>query len=371
MEVNVNVKPRLRFRAFYLFFIIFGVQTGVGILGAPRFIYQEAGRDAWVSILIAYLMQIIVVYVMVLVLRQYKNTDIFGIQVDLFGKWVGKALGAVYIIYFAASFFSILITYIEVVQIFLYPTLSSYMIGGLLLIIVVYAVLGGLRIIIGVTVIFPLLVQWFLILLYVPIIKMDWLHFLPMFQASIPELLHGARATSYSLSGFEIFFVLYPFIEDKEKVKLPMFLGMGYTTFLILITTVIVFGYYSLEDLHIIDFSVLAIFKSVSYTFIERLDFIVVAQWVFVIIPNLVLLMWAITYGMKRLYRVPQRIMVYIVSLIMLILASFIKYDIIISKLVDTISLIGFWLIFVYPLILLPLVWIKKKWRKLKGSAAQ
>ncbi|WP_274380099.1 GerAB/ArcD/ProY family transporter [Lederbergia galactosidilytica] len=122
MEINVNVKPRLRFRAFYLFFIIYGIQTGVGIIGAPRYIFREAGRDAWLSVIIAFLMQIIVTYVMLLILRQYKNADIFGIQVDLFGRWIGKILGTVYIVYFAASLFSIIITYIEVIQIFLYPT---------------------------------------------------------------------------------------------------------------------------------------------------------------------------------------------------------------------------------------------------------
>ncbi len=102
---------------------------------------------------------------------------------------------------------------------------------------------------------------------------MDWLHLLPMFQTSIPELLKGAKATIYSLSGFEVLFVLYPFIDNKEKAKLPIFLGMGYTSLLIFSMTVIVLGYFSLEDLSEVEFSVLAIYKSVSYTFIERLEF--------------------------------------------------------------------------------------------------
>lgn len=371
MEINVNVKPRLRFRAFYLFFIIPGIQIGVGILGVPRFIFVEAGRDAWISVLISFLMQVIAMYAMLLILEQYKNADIFGIQVDLFGKWIGKLLGTVYILYAAASLLSVLITYIEIVQIFLYPTLPAYVIGLLLLIIVVYAVLGGIRVVIGVMVIFPLTVQWLLILLYEPISRMDWTHLLPIFTASIPELLKGAKATTYSLSGFETLFMLYPFIDNKEKTKLPIFLGMGYATLLILVSTVIVLGYYSLEDLPEARFSTLAIFKSVSYTFIERLDFIVVAQWIFVIVPNLTLLLWAITYGTKRLYKIPQRIMVYTVAAIVLILASILKYDQVISKLVDTISQFGFWLIFVYPLVLLPIVFLKKKWQKHKGSASK
>ena len=53
MEVNINIKPSLRIRAFQLFFLMIGIQTAVGILGAPRYIFEKSHQDAWVSILIA------------------------------------------------------------------------------------------------------------------------------------------------------------------------------------------------------------------------------------------------------------------------------------------------------------------------------
>src|SRR5699024_10596625 len=126
MEVNLNVKPGLRIRAFYLFFIIPSIQIGVGILGAPKYIFEEANQDAWLSILIAFVYMIIVAWVMFIILNQYKNADIFGIQIDIFGNWIGKLLGTIYIAFFAAELLSVLLTYIEIVQIFLYPTIPTW-----------------------------------------------------------------------------------------------------------------------------------------------------------------------------------------------------------------------------------------------------
>src|SRR5699024_10896573 len=101
MDINLNVKPGLRIRDFYLFFIIPSIQVGVGVLGAPRYIFADARQDAWLAILIAFVYIIIVAFVMFIILNQYKNADNFGIQMDVFEKWIGKLLGPVYIVFFA------------------------------------------------------------------------------------------------------------------------------------------------------------------------------------------------------------------------------------------------------------------------------
>ncbi|RDW19846.1 GerAB/ArcD/ProY family transporter [Oceanobacillus chungangensis] len=364
MEINSNIKAHLQFPAFYLFFIMFGVQTGVGIMGAPKYIFIEAKQDSWVAILLAYILLIIIVSVMLLILKQYEDADIFGIQVDIFGKWIGKLFGTIYILYFFVNLLSILLNYIEVIKVYLFPTISSFILGLLFIILIAYCVLGGIRTIVGMIFFFVILTQWILFLLYDPISRMDWSHFSPMFQASFPEILQGTKATTYSISGFELLFILYPFIQNKDKIKLPLFLGLGYTIFNLLLVTVISIGYFSPVDLADLDWPTLSLFKNVSYSFIERLDNIIIFEWIMVILPNLVLLMWGMTYGMKRIYNVSQKSTLYIASIMVLILIIFIQHDKQVTMITDTIAQFGFWLLFVYPLFLLPIVLIKKKWRR-------
>ncbi|MGM8366821.1 GerAB/ArcD/ProY family transporter [Virgibacillus sp. W0181] len=367
MEIDLKIKPAFQIRAFYLFFIVSTNQIAVGVLNAPQNIFIATKQDAWIAILISYAYILFVILVMFYILRKYKNADIFGIQVDIFGKVIGRLLGTIYLIYFYFSFLLILLIYIEVSQIFIYPTMTSFIIALLILILVVYTVTGGLRVITGVAFLFFILTQWLLLLLYDPISRMDWDHLLPMFHTGAPELLKGIKASTPPLSGFEILFLIYPFVSNKEKAKWPVILGISYSVFILLLTTMIVIGYYSLQDIKNVEWTVLTLFKSVAYTFLERIDYIVVVEWMMLVIPTNVILMWGMTYGMKRLYNIPQRITLYIAAISILILASFIKSSHLIDRLQEIVSIVGIGLIYIYPLILLPFVVLKKKGQKKKG----
>lgn len=367
MEINLKVKSNLQIRAFYLFFIISGIQVTVGILNAPRDVFLIAGRDAWFAILIAFIYMLITVTVMLYILKQYNNADIFGIQIDIFGQWFGKVLGTIYILYFFGELLSVLQTYMLVIQIFIYPEFPTFILAILLMSLVVYAVLGGIRVIVGVIFIFGLLIPWIFLLLYDPVSRMEMSHFLPMFQSSVTELFQGAQTITYTFLGIEFLFIIYPFIQDKKKVKLPVYLGLTVTLCLVLFVTVISIGYFSLQDFERMDWPVLRLFKSVSFSFLERFDYIVVTEWMMVTLPTMILLMWAMTHGTKRLYRVAQKKTLYTATVLLIVISSSIKYSYHIQHINKFISLIGFWIVFVYPFVLLPFVLIKKKRRQHKG----
>lgn len=363
MKINLSIKKSEQIRAHYLFFIILGIQIGVGFLSAPRFIFKEAHQDAWISIIIAYFFMLLTVIVMLKILSSYENTDIFGIQVHLFGKWFGKFLGCLYLLFFMAELLSVLLAYIEVVQVFIYPTIHSFVIGSLLLILVVYSVIGGIRIVTGVVFLFVILSPWFFFLLYDPILRMESSHFLPILEASITDLLKGAKTSSFSFFGLELLFIIYPFVNDKEAIKRPTYWGLTVSAFTVLMTTIISIGYFSPNDFDLIDWPVVSLFKSVSFSFMERFDYFVIAEWMMVTVPTAILLMWALTQGTKRLFQVKEKTTLLITSLSLLIVLTLINTVMEIQIVIDTVAEIGFWVVFVYPFILLPIVLIKTKRR--------
>lgn len=371
MDINVKISKGNTFQAFYMFFIIPTVQLGVGIMGAPRYIFIHAKQDSWLSILIAGIVMIVVISVMLLILKQYDNSDILGIQVDVFGKWLGSLLGILYIAYFFAANTIILMNYIEVIQVFLYPTLPSYAIGFLMLFLIVYALNGGMRTIVGMALLFFLLTQVLSFLLYKPIAQMDWYHFLPMFQSSPVDVLKGAKATTFTVLGLEILFFLYPFVGDKERLKRPLYLGICFTTFIVLLLTCIAIGYYGLENLPNLEWSVLTLYKSVSFSFIDRLDYIVIIMWIMVVIPANVFLLWAMSNGLKRLFGFREKVVMYVIALITLVIVTFVNSDASIMFLTDLLAKIGFWIVFVYPFVLLPCVYLKKYIKKRKQQGKQ
>ncbi|WP_077297144.1 GerAB/ArcD/ProY family transporter [Virgibacillus pantothenticus] len=360
MKVNVPIKANLQIRSFYLFFFVVTIQIGVGIMGVPRLIFEVAKRDAWISVIIAFVYLCLLLLVMLLILRQYPNADIFGIQVDLFGNIIGKLLGTIYIAYFVLNLFTILITYIEVVTIFIFPDLNNVIMAALLISLVVYSVLGGIRVVIGVCFLFFIMSHWLIFLLIQPILEIDWIHFQPMFQASITELLQGARETSYTFSGIELLFILYPFIQNKQKATFPLYLGIFCSSMIVLIATVVVLGYFTPEGIDAREWSVLGLYKIQSFSFIERFDYIVIAEWMMVSLPNMILFSWAITYGLKRLYHIPQKKTLYTLAIVVIIASIFTKEHYIIQAIINLIARYGFWIVYVYPFLILLIIAIKK-----------
>src|SRR5690625_3744305 len=191
MELNLKIKANLRLRAFYMFFVISTAQVGIGILGLPKYIFLDARQDSWISVLIAMVYMLLVITAMLYILKQYENADIFSIQVDLFGKWIGKTLGTLYILFLISGLAIALKTYIQVIQLFIYPMIPSYIMGIILLILVVYTVLGGIRIVVGECFLFFFLTLCLLMLLFFLFMIMNMSHLKLVIHSPLVKLLQG------------------------------------------------------------------------------------------------------------------------------------------------------------------------------------
>ena len=149
MKVNIHPKESLLFNAFLLIFIIHAYQTGVGIVGLPRIVYLRQNMMPGLLFLSRMLLAVVLVD-SIMMLKQYDSADLYGIHVDVFGKWLGNSLNIIYMLYLAASFFIIFMNYIEIVQVWIFPNLPTWQIALHSILLTVYAVYGGIRIIVGV-----------------------------------------------------------------------------------------------------------------------------------------------------------------------------------------------------------------------------
>ncbi|WP_281976104.1 GerAB/ArcD/ProY family transporter [Halobacillus litoralis] len=365
MKTNISMNPGKSVQAFYLFFIIHTSQIGAGLMGVPRILVLEAGSDAWISVLIAGIYLHIMIFLMLSILRAYDNSDILGVQGDLFGKWIGKILGLMYVLYIFLLVLTVMKNYIEVVQVFIFPEMPIWLMSLFLLSLMVYSIIGGFRVVVGTAFIFFFLTIWLALTIYKPMTYMDWEHFLPVMHHSSPtDLFMGAKQVAYSVLGLEILLFVYPFIEDKKKISLPAHAGVLFTTFLILLVTVVSIGYFSPDQLKATVWATLSLFKIISFSIVERFDFIAVALWMMVIIPNLVLFGWMIVHSMKRLFNTPKKPTLYALAFLLFIASITIEKRVGVNQLTSITSEVGFWIVFVYPWFIYIIVMVKKKWLK-------
>ncbi|MET3683554.1 spore germination protein (amino acid permease) [Alkalibacillus flavidus] len=354
MQEKLNVPNHQKLKAIYLVIVLHTMQIGVGIAGYPRIVFIEVGRDSWIAILIAAATLHIAIACSVYVLNSFQSEDLHGILTQTFGKWFGKLFTLLFIAYIWLMFLSIMLNYVEFVQVFVFPDMTSWFIAACLLVLVLYAVQGGVRVAVGASVVFFFGAIWMLIILIQPIGMIQFDNYFPVFESSPQELLQGALKTSYSLIGFELIWVLYPFIRGRQHVHRYSQWAMAFTILMMMFITMISIGFYSSEQLKGKIWPLLSMIKVVSYPMFERFDIVTVALWMVIVLPNLILLAWMSSFSLKRIFGGQNKYYLYLICLIAFICQFHFDNRYYVNFFTDCVGKAGLFFGFVFPILMVP-----------------
>ncbi|CAM5224001.1 Spore germination protein (Amino acid permease) OS=Ureibacillus acetophenoni OX=614649 GN=SAMN05877842_103155 PE=3 SV=1 [Ureibacillus acetophenoni] len=106
-------------------------------------------KNAWISVVVSFILAHIVIFIMLKTLEKFENLDLYGIHKEIYGKFFGSFLNLIYVIYCTYGFFAVLKNYIEVINTWVFPYVKPQYITIAILILVIYAVTAGFRVIIG------------------------------------------------------------------------------------------------------------------------------------------------------------------------------------------------------------------------------
>jgi spore germination protein (amino acid permease) len=351
---------------FLLFFIIHDIQVGIGIQGFQRIIFLEAKHDAWVSVILSGILTHLIVFIIIKTLQVYGSSDIYGIQHDIYGKWIGRMMNSLYICYCLITSLVIMKNYIEVIQTWMFPQIPTWFFSLSLLLLIVYGVTGGIRVIVGISFFNVILSLWMLVLIGYPIRFSDYTSFLPILESNITAILKGTFKMTFTVVGFEILYAIYPHLNEKNKVQKFAHLAIAATTFLYLLLMLLAIAYLSSGQLDKSIWVTLSLFKIVKLPFIERMEYIAIAFWMLIIIPNIMLYLWAAVRGMNRTFNTKESHFILIFSFILFIASLFLNTRMKINQFNDRFATAAFYFTYCYPLILFLFVLIKKKIRGFK-----
>jgi len=366
MDNTMQLSPKDMFNAYLLFFVIHSAQIGVGIHGFQRIVYEDAKHDAWISVLIAGLATHIVAFCMIKTLEVYSSNDFYGIQQDIYGKWIGNFLNSIYILYCFVAFFSVLRNYIEVIQAWIFPGISTWFLSITLLLIIIYAFTGGLRVIVGISFFSVVLAVWIIPMLVFPLKFSTTESLFPILEANISSLLKGAYSMTFTIIGFEILNVVYPFIKDKEKTSKYAHLALLSTTFIYLSVMLVSITYYTEAKLLKTVWATLTLFSFISFPFMERFEFVAVCFWMLIILPNLCLYLWTAYRGMIRIVKVSHTKFAFIFSMLVFLGTLIVQTRPQINMMNNYLSKAAFYIVFVYPIVLYLITMLKKKFTSQK-----
>lgn len=371
MKVNLHPKESLLFNAFFFIFIINAMQTGIGVIGLPRIVYLEAKHDAWISVLLSGGVTAIVLTMMYLMLKQYDSADLYGIHFDLFGKWVGNALNILYMLYMVMCYFVILMNYIEIVKVWIFPDLPIWLFALVLILLSIYAVYGGGRILVGLAFFSVVGTIWLIFVLFVTMQYSDPKNLLPVWNTDVKHILKGVYRSSLSMMGFELMMFFYPFVKEKNKTFIFAQIGNLVTTILFTATTVMSITFFADYGLAHTIWPLLSMFKIVRLPNLERFEFIAVSFWMLIILPNICSYLWAASKGFNRIMAWKQKKGIWIIGFMVWVGSFFIHTRFQMNAVTDFVAYLGSVAAFGYPVILSIIVLVKRWFLRRRKTNAE
>jgi spore germination protein (amino acid permease) len=361
----LSIPDRRKISPTLVYFLILSIQVGVGILGFQRVIALTAGYDSWIAVIIAGGLTHIIMFFIYKVLENSEG-DIVSANQIAFGKWIGNIINLFFALYFTVLVVNVVRTYIEVLQVWMYPRLSTWAFALAFMLLVFYIVNGGIRAITGVS-FFGIIMPSYLILTYFYTFKYaDFRNVLPVFDHSIMEILLATRDMSLTYIGFEALLVIYPFVKKAEKSQKWAHWALLTTTTLYTFITLITFAFFSEKQLERTVWATLSMWKILELPFVERFEYIGIANWCLIILPNACISIWCASRIIKRMTPIKQRHSL-IILIIMVIIGTSLLFDRqSINSFNNIVGKIGFYVNFVYIPLLLIILLIMKKVRKRK-----
>jgi len=363
-----HATPKFQFNAYMLLFLVTNVQIGVGIFGFQRYIYKEAGHDAWLSVVLAGIATHLMMWIIVTTLKKHKNSDLFDIHRTLFGKWLGNFLSICMMLYFFINMTAIVRTYIEAIQSWIFPDFPTWLLSLILVVLMAYGSLGGMRVILQLSFFSFFLILATTILFYYPLQYADWRRILPVVDTSVQHLVAGAMKMGFTIAGFEVIYFVYRHVKDKDKVMRYSQFSILYSNLMYLIIMVISIVYFSENQMPKTIWGSINLLKIIKYPFLERIEFIAIPFWMFVVITGLMMLAWILVRGTSKIFRWNQKLTIYGMAIIIMIASSCFQNRRQINLLNDFIGKFALYVSFAYPCLLLLLTYVMAWQRNQKGS---
>jgi spore germination protein AB len=354
------VPERLQISPFLVLYLIMSMQIGIGVLGYQRIIAEAAGYDAWISVLGAGLSIHIIIW-MIYKICGTVDGDIVAANAYVFGKKIGNLVSSFFIIYLLIFALAVLRTFIEVIQVWMFPELSIFWFSLVFLILAVYIVFGGFRTVTGIAFFCIVLPSYLLLTFSFALKYADFRNLLPIFDHSAKDLITSAYKMSLTYIGFEIPLFFYPFVKDAPKSQKWAHLGVFLTTSIYTILAIITFAYFSEDQLAKSIWATLEMWKIVSMPFVERFEYIGIANWNLIILPNICIALWGSSIILKRAFKLRQKKGVIILALFCLIAITFFDTRAKINFLNDWTGKIGFVVTYLYiPFLFIATMIVKK-----------
>ncbi|WP_099158256.1 GerAB/ArcD/ProY family transporter [Virgibacillus ndiopensis] len=346
--MDKQVKESLTVSPFFIFFLIHGTQTGVGMLSFQNEIIKNAEQDAWVSVLLVGFSFHLIIWMIYFLLKRSTKGDIFSLHQQLFGNWFGSILNIFLYVYMILITSSVIRSYVETLHVWAFPYIEIWELSLIVLLATTYIVFGGFRVVTGICFWGVVIPSLLLFTLYYLFPYAQWDNLKPYLNHSWNDYFNSSKNIIYMYLGVGFLLIYFPFIKDNVNSKKWAHISQFYTTFIYFILTVTSLVFFSLGQLEHITWPTLNFSKIIYLPFIERFEFVYIFTWLFVILPPCCVALWSGTRILRKTINLKAKYSLWISSSIIYLVVINFKSQIEVETLNRVVSLAGSIFLFCY-----------------------
>lgn len=343
-----------------LFFLIIQAQIGIGILTLPYVLYSEVQQDAWISLLIAGAIAQIVIVILVRLSKVSLKENLYEINSNLLGKFLGRALNLCYVLYFITFSMLLLILVSDVINVWILHRTPRWAVILLILLAASYIAKEHLLTISKSFLVFSLLFVFLIVLLILA--YMQDVHFgrlLPIASNEPLQILKTSPQAFVSLIGFEMILFIMPFLQKPAESLKVLSIANGFTVSLYLFLMITCIVYFSGEQFKLINEPLLYLLRGLSFEYVERIDIIFLSFWIIPITTTLVVQLFNASLGVQNLFSIGRSTSVYVIVGILFLLGMFPISNFIKDSLSSLMTYLNIIFIFFIPTLLLIIAKVK------------
>nr|WP_206765698.1 endospore germination permease [Paenibacillus dendritiformis] len=282
--------------------LIHGTQVATSVLSLPRQLAEIASTDGWISVILAWVINLSFSILMVVIMRQYPEDTLPELLERLFGRVISKLVLAVVALHFILLCWSIFVaTMLYIKSWFLAMTPIPY----ILLLLFIPAYVTARKHITHIAryseIVFYLTI-WMAPVLLLPLREGYLIHFLPVLKEGWAPVIKAIPTTTTAYLGFEMVFFVYPFLTRKDLAIQGVVLGNALTMLVYVFGTIVCFGFFSPDEIIQYNQPILNLLKVIEFRFLERFDVIFLAIYLIVISTSLVPYLYGASVSGAKLF---------------------------------------------------------------------
>lgn len=282
-------------------FIIYKTQVGIGVLSLPRDLAKTGGTDGWISILLGWILSILLSLVIIKIMEKNPEYTLLELLSKYFGKWVGKSLSVLWILYAAFAASVVMFSTIHIIKIWIVPDIRDFILMILFIIPIYMITKQGIKVIGLFAELVFLITFWMPFLMLFALKDTHWLFLLPIAKEGLFPIMSTVKSTILSFLGFELAFILYPFLKDKKSASKGIVIANSLSMIIFIMVTVISYVKFSPEEITDYAYPTLNLLKLIRLPVLERLEIIFLSFYLFILFMTIIPYLYTAVLGASQL----------------------------------------------------------------------